>query len=354
MLKSAVSTLLLSSLGLAALGHSQQLTSPEVSAWKAIQPRVGYIKSGGLQVGVAVLVNSQGYFLTHRSSYNGNGGFVFLDVNGHGVQANFIASDDVTQLVLLKSEGWKPDPAIFTSQIYASKADAAPMNGSSLIAVLPTGPIRAVLTAGDKMGVLPSKRGVTLNEIRFEKPAGNFGGGMVFDLSGKLIGVLGATLDVQQTPNNMAKSTSGFSSEVHSSARAGATGGAGIGAPIVSFGPAQMTVAYSISSDLLARVIDGFLSPSRKPNLPVVGIFCSDAPKGGAEITNLTPGSAAEAAGLKVGDIITKMGDTQIGIASDFMRFVLRQDVGATIVVEVRRGDEVRTIEIKVGSGERF
>src|SRR5690349_23578698 len=38
--------------------------------------------------------------------------------------------------------------------------------------------------------------------------------------------------------------------------------------PPTVFGPGQMTVAYSISSDILARVIDGFLSPTRKASLP--------------------------------------------------------------------------------------
>lgn len=330
---------------LASFGASQSLTPSEDSAWKAIEPRIGRMVTGG---GVVALINSQGYFIAHRSAVSSGAGFSFVRMgSGDLVQVNTIAADDVTQLVLLKSDGWRPNPNLFNTSAYAMRQDKAPTQGSALIAVLPAGPIRAVLSEGDKMGVLPSKRGVTLNEIRFEKPSGNFGGGLVFDLSGRLMGVLGATLDVEKSNNT--KTLGGNTAEVAVTSRATSVAGAG-GA---LFGPGQMTVAYSISSDLLARVIEGFLSPSRKPNLPVVGLFCSDSKSGpGAEIMNVTPGSSAEKAGLKVGDVIVRMGDSPINIASEFMRFILRQEIGATISMDVRRGGETKTFEVQVNAGE--
>lgn len=343
MLKSVVSTLLLS-----VLGSGQQLTTAEGTAWKAIEPRIGQFMSGTQGSGVAYLIDSQGYFVAHRSAYSAPTGFSFLKMgSGELVQVSFVASDDVTQLVLLKSEGWKPNPALFAVRPYYARTEAAPREGSPLIAVLPNGPIRAVLNQSDKMGVLPSKRGVTLNEIRFERPSGNFGGGLVFSIDGRLMGVLGATLEVERT-NKPPASNRGVAESMKA-----ATGAAGVGgSPPTPFGPGQMTVAYSISSDILARVLDGFLSPSRKPNLPVVGMFCSDANGGGAEITGLTKGANADSAGLQIGDVILKMGGETINLAADFMRFVLKQEIGSTISVEVRRAGEIKTFDLKVGAGE--
>jgi len=337
MLKSVVSVALFAS-----LGSGQQLTVAESNAWKAIQGRIGYPVTGG---GVVALVNKEGFFVAHRSAFSAPAGFAFVRMGtGETVQVKYVAGDDVTQLVLLQAEGWKPNPDLFANGAYASRQDRTPSNGSALIAVLPSGPIRATLAEGDKVGVLPSKRGVTLNEIRFEKPGTNFGGGLVFDLSGRLMGVLGATLEVPPASGGNQKMS--VSSNSQSRSTSGSFGAAGL------FGPGQMTVAYSISSDVLARVIDGFLSPSRKANLPVVGLFCSDAKGGGAEVTTLTPGSSSEKAGLKVGDVITQMGDSPIMNVADFMRFILRQDVGATIPIILKRNGELMKFDLVVGAGE--
>jgi hypothetical protein len=343
MLKSVVSSLVLSM-----LGSGQQLTPSEAAAWRVIEPRIGYM-TGQQTSGVAVLINDQGYFVAHKSAFNSPGGFAFVRMGtSELVQVSYVTGDEVTQLILLKSEGWKPNPALFAAGTYVGRQERAPQKGSPLIAVLPSGPIRAVLNEADKMGVLPSKRGVTLSEIRVEKPSGNFGGGLVFGMDGRLLGVLGATLDVQRSQ----PAGAGGGADMKSTTRGTST--AVGGSPPMVFGPGQMTVAYSITSDLLARVIEGFLSPSRKPNLPVVGMFCSDFKGGGAEVTGLTTGGNAEQAGLKIGDIIVKMGDVPINVASDFMRFVLRQEVGATVSVAVRRGNEVLTFDLKVGAGEMF
>lgn len=341
MLKSVVSTVLLSVLG----STGQQLTTAEANAWKAIEPRIGYAVTGG---GVVALINDQGFFVAHRSAISGGAPFAFVRMgNNQMVQVKYVTGDETTQLVLLQAEGWKPDPSLFKNvSAYTSRLEKGLANGSSLIAVLPSGPIRAVLSENDKVGILPSKRGVTLNEIRFERPGTNFGGGLIFTMDGRLMGVLGATLDVPASPS---ANKSGFTT--NSQSRTGANSGSGGGAAMM-FGPGQMTVAYSISSDVLARVIDGFLSPNRKATLPVVGLFCSDFKGGGAEITSVTTGSSADVAGLKVGDVITRMGDSPIMNVADFMRCVLRQEVGATIAVMFKRGGEILTVDMKVGAGE--
>lgn len=366
MLKSVVSALILSG-----FGSGQQLTPPEEKAWLAIEPRIVTLITGAQPGrGVAVLIDDQGSFLVHRSALPPVGGFVFARrlSSQEPIQLNIIAVDEVTQLALLKADGWKP-AANYASlgKANASRSEKTLQEGSPLIAVLPSGPIRAVLTQSDKMGILPSKRGVTLNEIRFERPGTNFGGGMVFSMDGKLIGVLGATLEVEQTKQDKAFFTSGAQAQNDSANRGTARGGGGganglggntgngNGGGIANvfalpMGPAQMTVAYSISSDLLSRVIDGFLSPSHRPSLPIVGLVCADAPGGGAQITTLTKGSPADVAGLQLGDVIVKIGDFPVGNTPDFMRRVLKQEIGATITIQAVRNGNLMTFNVRVGA----
>lgn len=80
----------------------------------------------------------------------------------------------------------------------------------------------------------------------------------------------------------------------------------------------------------------------------------------GAEITYVFPGSGAEAAGLKQGDIITKAGGQSLaGITAEKAVSILRGEAGTFILLTVKRGETLLTfnverklIEIPTVSGE--
>jgi S1-C subfamily serine protease len=204
------------------------------------------------------------------------------------------------------------------------------------------------LTQTDKFGVMSaSKRGVTLNEIRFEKPGSNLGGGLIYSLDGRLVGILGATLQVAPNPATANKPT-GVGGNLKGVG--GDNRGSNFGAVGGGFGPGQMTVAYSISADILGRVIEGFLSPSHKVVHPAIGIFASDAPNnGGALITSITKGSPADTAGIKPGDIVVRLGDNGVVQAVDIIRFMNHQEVGATVTIVAKRGEEILNFSVKIG-----
>lgn len=70
----------------------------------------------------------------------------------------------------------------------------------------------------------------------------------------------------------------------------------------------------------------------------------------GALISEVTPGSPAESAGLKSGDAITSVDDRKIEDSRDLARKVADYAPGTKVAVVVRRGDRDRTIDVTLGN----
>jgi len=74
----------------------------------------------------------------------------------------------------------------------------------------------------------------------------------------------------------------------------------------------------------------------------------SHAPEKGAFVVNVTPDSPAAKAGLKAGDIITKMGDRAISDAEDVVVFVSNRGIGDTVAVTVFRDGQTKTFRAQL------
>ncbi len=66
----------------------------------------------------------------------------------------------------------------------------------------------------------------------------------------------------------------------------------------------------------------------------------------GIILANLVQGAPAQAAGLRIGDILVEVAGTSVGDNSEVEREVYRKKPGETIVVKIRR--KTRTLEVKV------
>ena len=95
----------------------------------------------------------------------------------------------------------------------------------------------------------------------------------------------------------------------------------------------------------------GSQSPQGQPasERPMLGVQLEDTDQG-VTIREVVTGSPAEKAGLKVDDIITKIGDKDIKTASDASDAVQAQKVGDKITIEVKRGTETQTLEATLES----
>jgi len=334
-------------------GDKQTLSTVEQRAWAKVRPSVVTMMHSGIARGIGVCVNDDGTFLVHRSAVPFPNLFAKLS-SGITVQVRLVGSDETTQLSLVKTVN--PPPIPIAPVKIGSEPEKA---GGSLLAVLVTGPIRATFVNGERYGIVkPSLRLVPLNELQFEAHSAQVGGGLVFTVDGNLMGILDATLGLGEPNQNQASKSADTAF-----GGGGGLGGTTLSAPpgatraaiprpktSVQFGPAPQTVAYTISSSVLHRVVAGLSSPSRKVLHPAIGVQCRNFEPQGAQITSVVAGSPAEVAGLKVGDVILAIGTALIGNQLDVPRITMRLRIGTQVEVRYRRDGEEKTVSVGVGA----
>ena len=87
---------------------------------------------------------------------------------------------------------------------------------------------------------------------------------------------------------------------------------------------------------------------SEDSNRAMLGVV-TDADARGAEITSVSKASAAEKAGLKKGDIITRIGDSKVSDADDVSKVVRAHKPGDKVAISVLRGGKEEKITAELG-----
>jgi len=80
----------------------------------------------------------------------------------------------------------------------------------------------------------------------------------------------------------------------------------------------------------------------------------TDKTERGAKITDVTKGSAAEKAGLKEDDIITKIGDDKITGPDDLYKAVGKHKPDEKVVISYLRNDKPATVTAALGKSEQM
>ena len=305
--------------------------------------RVSGASAGGN--GSGVVLTTDGYILTnaHVVSVNGSTQNVRLSVrtNDGGVySATLVGSDPTNDLAVVKIEPTKP-------LIPIQFADSAMLNvGDQVVAIgAPLG-LEATVTKGivsalnRTIQVASSEspdqsslefwsgntgRPINLSVIQTDAAInpGNSGGALVND-RGELVGI------------NVAIATAGTFSQ---------SGNIGVGFAI----PAN--VAKRISDEI---ILQGVASHG------LLGALVSDAMSSqdgtgfpiGVRVVEVTPGGAAELAGIRAGDIITRIDGKPLTTASELTAAVRQEPAGARVKIELLRDDVRLTIDVVLQSAE--
>jgi putative serine protease PepD len=162
-------------------------------------------------------------------------------------------------------------------------------------------------------------RPINLNVIQTDAAInpGNSGGALVND-RGELVGI------------NVAIATAG------SLAQSGNIGvGFAIPANVAKRIADEIIVGGEASHGLLGALVSDAMSSDDGAGFPI-----------GVQVVEVTPGGAAELAGIKAGDIITRVNSKTVTTASELTAAVRQEPAGSTVKIELIREDVRLTINV--------
>ncbi|MCU1573352.1 MAG: hypothetical protein JWO93_1434 [Micrococcaceae bacterium] len=112
-----------------------------------------------------------------------------------------------------------------------------------------------------------------------------------------------------------------------------------------------INTAKRVAQEIIANgsATHGQLGVSVKPQAGGTGSSSSTFSVGAA-IAEVTPGSAADKAGLKVGDVVTNFGSRTITDASELTAAVREQAGGATVKVTFQRNGKEQSVDVTLGT----
>ncbi len=305
--------------------------------------RVAGISGGGN--GSGVILSSDGYILTnaHVVSINGTTDGVRLSVrtNDGGVfRAQLVGADPTNDLAVIKIEPTKPLTPI-------SFADSARINvGDQVVAIgaplgLEATVTRGIISALNRTIQVASSespdqsslefwsgnagRPINLNVLQTDAAInpGNSGGALVND-KGELVGI------------NVAIATAGSFAQ-----------GGNIG------------VGFAIPANLAKRIAEEIITTGEASH-GLLGALVSDAMSSedgagfpiGVRVVELTPGGAAELAGLKPEDIITSINGKPVTTAGELTASVRQEPAGSRVKLDFIRDGVKQSLDVILQDAE--
>jgi len=111
-------------------------------------------------------------------------------------------------------------------------------------------------------------------------------------------------------------------------------------------------LGYAIPIDDAGRIADALISDGsvHHADIGVSSASVSAETSDGARVQNVVEGSAAEKAGIKAGDVITKFGDRPTGTAAELIVAVRKHQIGETVPVVLARDGRQLTVQVTLGS----
>jgi 2-alkenal reductase len=135
----------------------------------------------------------------------------------------------------------------------------------------------------------------------------------------------------------------------------------GVNTAIISGSGSSAGIGFAVPVDVVNKVVPQLIAKGKYPR-PGIGIAVLDeeiaAGLGvvGVAIDRVVPGSAAERAGLEgidyrrrlLGDVIVGVAGESIANMDEFARRLQQFEIGQTVTLQVRRGDQVREVTVAI------
>lgn len=279
----------------------------------------------GVAEGSGSIISSDGKVLTNHhvvaEAAKGDSKMQVTLNDGSKHPATFIASDVNTDIGVIQIEGVKDLPVIsFGDSDNLSVGQSVVAVGSplGLSATVTTGivsalnrPVRAAQGGGESSLMDGIQTDAAINP-------GNSGGPLV-DMNGHLIGMNSVIASLSQG----------------ASAEAGSIG-----------------LGFAIPSNFARRVAEQLINEGQARQ-PMMGVQVDIRQRvDGALIDSVQPGSPAEKAGLKPGDVVVRINDRPIDSSDALVAATRSHDFGETVKLQVKSAgsEDVRTVDVTLSS----
>src|SRR5229473_4937125 len=282
---------------------------------------------GGSGIGSGVIVDRRGYIVTNNHVVSNAQTIQVVLYNGTKLQAQLVGTDPADDLAVLKitppSSGLTVATLGDSSKLQVGQDVMAIGNPLGITQTVTNGIISAL-----GRSVSEGQGGATLpNAIQTDAPInpGNSGGALV-DMQGNLIGI--PTLTAIDPEFNTPASGVGFAIPSNRVAT--------IVPQIISSGSVTHT----------GRAALGVSVASVDANLAAQDNLSVDH---GAYVASVVQNGAAASAGIKAGDVIVQINNTQVTDTQSLGEALASHNPGDTVAVHIYRGSQQMTINVKLG-----
>ncbi|MFC3898294.1 trypsin-like peptidase domain-containing protein [Lentzea rhizosphaerae] len=283
--------------------------------------QIQVVTRSGAGEGSGFIVSSNGQIVTNNhviegAAAGGNIKVVFQD--GKTATAKILGRDPSSDIAVIQADGVSGLPVVQLGNSGDLKI------GQGVVAIGSPFELSGTVTSGIVSSVnrpvsagsdARNSQATVLNAIQTDAAInpGNSGGPLV-NMQGQVVGINSAIY----SPNSAG----------------GQAGSVGIG--------------FAIPMDQARRTIDEIVKTG-KAKQTVLGVEVKEAENGGAVISKVTPGGAAEQAGLKENDVITKFGDRRIDSSDTLVAAVRSKAPGDKVTITL---SDNRTVEATLGGVE--
>jgi putative serine protease PepD len=288
--------------------------------------KIGVVTPQGAGSGSGIVIRSDGLIVTnnHVVAAVAQGGDLTVTLNdGRTVPASIVGRDDLTDLAVIRADAKGLTPAKLGSsgQLAVGQQVVAIGSPFGLDATVTSGIVSALnrpVTSGDGNGDSTTVFPAVQTDAAINP--GNSGGALI-DLAGRVVGI------------NSAIKTAGDNGQSQ-----GGNIGLGFAIPIDQAKP--------IIDELVAK---GTATHARL-GVQVGDVESSDGLQLGAQLGEVTPGGAADKAGLKAGDVVTAVDSHAIASGDALVAAVRSHRPGEKVTITYKRGGQTSTVTVTLAS----
>lgn len=273
--------------------------------------------------GSGVIVSESGYIITNNHVVENITQVSIIFADGEQMPAEIIGTDIYADLAILKVDGPVPTTATF------GNSDAL-KPGETVIAIgSPLGDFKNTVTVGVVSAtgrMIETGQGYNMEDLIQTDAAINQGnsGGPLVNLAGEVVGI-----------NTLIVRGSGAGSSVAE----------GLGFAIPS-NSAAAVAEQIIQKGYFSRP---YLGIRWQPITPRIAVTYRLPVEWGVYVTEVISNSPAEMAGLRQGDIITKIGTITLDAQHSYINTIFKYTPGETTTLEFIRGNNPLEVEVTLG-----